>query len=118
MAWREIPANPYWHFNDNPEPTKLQELWSNMEIVGGVRTDGINQVFAQVRRVGDSDDADRGEISATYWNAKAGVFGVQPPSYYASLPIVGGDVLPDNLFIPLGSDALITSNGNFFLVSP
>lgn len=118
MAWREIPANPYWQFNDDPSPTKLQEIWENMEVVGGVRTDGINQVFAQVRRVGDPDDANRGELSATYWNAQAGVFGVQPPSYYASLPIVGGGVVIDNLFIPLGSDALITSDGNFFLVSP
>lgn len=118
MAWREIPENPYWHFNDSPDVTKLQELWENMSFVGGVRTDGPNQIYVQVRRVGDSDDANRGEINATYWNAKAGVFGVQPPSYYASLPIVGGGVVIDNLFIPLGSDALITSDGNFFLVSP
>lgn len=115
MAWRKIPANPYWQFNDNPAPGKLQQLWENMEVVGGVRTDGINQVFAQVRRVGDSDDADRGEISATYWNAKAGVYGVQPPSYYASLPIAITGL--ENVFIPLGANALITADSKVFLVA-
>jgi hypothetical protein len=115
MAWKQIPGNPNWQFNDDPP---VNNRWANMTFVGGVRTDGVNQVFAQVRRAGDPDDADRGEISATYWNAKVGVYGVQSPSYYSSLPTVGGDdVLPDNRFIPLGSDVLITSNGNFFLVS-
>lgn len=115
MSWREIPGNPYWNFKDDPVPTKLQDLWENMAFIGGVRTDGPNQIFAQVRRVGDSDDANRGEMSATYWNAKVGVFGVQPPSYYDSLPTVD---VPDNLYIPSGADALITADGNFFLVSP
>jgi hypothetical protein len=109
MAWKEIPGNPYWYWNDNPPADKLPN-------VDGVRTRGLSQIFSQVRRVEDPEDADRGEISATYWNAKVGVLGIQDAAYYASLPTVGGPTI-DNLFIPVGSDALITSDGNFFLVA-
>lgn len=87
MAWKQIPGNPNWQFNDDPQ---LPVRWQNMGYVNGVRTDGVNQVYAQVRRNSDPDDANRGEISATYYNAKVGVFGIQPSSYYSSLPSIGG----------------------------
>lgn len=89
MTWRKIPGNSYWEFNDNPDPGKLQSIWSNMGFVNGVRTDGQNQIFAQVRKVGESDTTDRGEMSATYWNAVVGVYGVQSASYYQNLEGVG-----------------------------
>ena len=114
MAWRAIPKNPDWQFNDTPKRKKNNSLWENMDFVGGVRTDGENQIFVQVRRAGDPDDADDGEISATYWNAKAGVLGVQPPSYYANLPIIG--LITYDVFVPVGADSLKTSDGNLFLV--
>lgn len=87
MAWKQIPGNPNWQFNDDPQ---LTVRWQSMGYVNGVRTDGVNQIYAQVRRNGDPDNANRGEISATYYNAKVGVFGVQPGSFYSSLPSIGG----------------------------
>ena len=44
MAWREIPGNPYWEFNDE----SVSDTYGNMVVVAGVRTDGINQVYARV----------------------------------------------------------------------
>lgn len=79
MAWKEIPGNPFWYWKDDPSEDKLEN-------VDGIRTKGLSQIFSQVRRAEDPEDADRGEISATYWNAKVGVLGVQDASYYANLP--------------------------------
>ena len=83
MAWKEIPGNPYWYWNDTPPAESLSN-------VAGVRTKGLSQIFSQVRRFDDPDDANRGEMSATYWNAKVGVLGVKDATYYSLLPTVGG----------------------------
>jgi len=85
MTWRRIPGNPHWEFNDDSANGK----YGNMNVVAGIRTDGINQVYARVRRVGDSSDSNIGEIAATFHNAKAGVIGVQQSSFYLSQPVSG-----------------------------
>ena len=79
MAWKEIPGNPYWYWNNDPPADGLTNE-------AGIRTKGLSQIFSQVRRFDDPEDANRGEISATYWNAKVGVYGVQDAAYYAGLP--------------------------------
>jgi hypothetical protein len=109
MAWRKIPGNPYWEFNDE----SVSDTYGNMVVVAGVRTDGINQVYARVRRVGDPDDADRGEIAATFHNAKAGVYGVQTPTFYLSQRNVDGVFV--SFFLSNG-DTMITADGLTFTV--
>ena len=109
MAWREIPGNPYMEFNDE----NAVDTYDNMVVVSGVRTDGINQYYARVRFVGDPDDADRGEISATYHNANAGVVGIQPAFFFLSQRNVNGVFIP---FLLAGSDRLITADGLSFTV--
>jgi len=106
MTWRRIPGNPYWEFNDETVNAKYE----NMNVVAGVRTDGINQIYARVRRVGDPINANRGEIVATFHNANAGVIGVQPSSFYLSQPEA---TVP---FILSNGDAMITADGLTFTV--
>lgn len=109
MAWREIPGNPYMEFNDE----NLVDVYDNMVVVSGVRTDGPNQYYARVRFTGDPDGVDRGEISATYHNANAGVLGIQLPAFYLSQRNVSGVFIP---FLLPGSNRLITADGLFFTV--
>ena len=47
-----------------PQQRKLWALSSN-----GVRTIGATSVYVQVRKTGDANDANRGEISKSYWDA-------------------------------------------------
>jgi len=86
MAWKQIPGNPNWQFNDAPP---VNNRWANMTFVGGVRTDGDRQIYAQVRRNSDPDGTNRGELSATFYNAKAGVIGRQLAAFYTALPAIG-----------------------------
>ena len=79
MTWKKIPGNPYWYWNDNPPAGSLSNE-------SGIRTKGQTQIFSQVRLFDDPEDANRGEISATYWNAQVGVLGVQNAAYYSNLP--------------------------------
>ena len=77
MAWQPIPNNPNWEYNDNPpDPgagSPLRALW--LLQTAGIRTRGsgatTHQVYTQVRRVGDAVDANRGELSKTYWDSRA-----------------------------------------------
>ena len=72
MAWVNIPNLSGWQYQNAPadpgatlpQQRKLWALSSN-----GVRTIGSTSVYVQVRKVGDANDANRGEISKSYWDA-------------------------------------------------
>lgn len=74
MAWQSITNNPDWEYNDNPpDPgagSPLRALW--LKQTGGIRTvgsgSGAYEIYTQVRKVGDGDSADRGELSKTFWD--------------------------------------------------
>jgi len=72
MAWKGIPNNPHWQYNDAPaDPganSPYRPLW--LKQTAGVRTnsDG-NKVYTMVRKVGDTSDNSLGEISKTFWDA-------------------------------------------------
>ena len=74
MAWVQIPNNPYWEYDTNPQDPggALSLLWSLG--VAGIRTnaDG-NEVYMNCRRVGSSDASRPSEISKTYWDNQSGV---------------------------------------------
>lgn len=74
MAWQNIPNNPNWQYDDNPPDPggKQSALWAKQTT--GIRTDGVNQYYTRVRRVPkDATDANanRGELSKTYWDNQA-----------------------------------------------
>ena len=77
MAWVAIPNNPNWEYdNAPPDPgadSPLRPLW--LKQTAGIRTfgtgPGAHQVYTRVRRVGDGPDADRGELSKTFWDSRA-----------------------------------------------
>lgn len=73
MAWQSIPNNPNWEYQDSPpDPganSPLRPLW--LKQTNGIRTFGTHEVYTQVRRIpedADDDNANRGEISKTYWD--------------------------------------------------
>jgi len=70
MAWQNIPGNPNWQYDDNPpDPGGKQSiLWAKQ--TGGVRTDGSHQVYTRVRKIDDTADETRGELSKTFWDQR------------------------------------------------
>ena len=73
MAWVAIPNNPNWEYNNDPtDPGATNALRGQWVLSSnGVRQqkDGT-QVYVQVRRVGDTADANRGELSKSFWDAR------------------------------------------------
>ena len=72
MAWVAIPNPTGWEYQNapaDPGATKPQhrKLW--LLSSNGIRTIGSTSVYTQVRKVGDANDANRGEISKSYWDA-------------------------------------------------
>ena len=70
MAWQNIPGNPNRQYDDNPPDPggKQTALWQKQ--TAGVRTDGSHQVYTRVRKVTDTADATRGELSKTFWDQR------------------------------------------------
>lgn len=70
MAWQNIPGNPNWQYDDNPPDPggKQTALWQKQ--TAGVRTDGSHQVYTRVRKVTDTADETRGELSKTFWDQR------------------------------------------------
>ena len=68
MAWTPIPTNPNWQYDNNPPDPggKQSALWAKQ--TGGVRTDGVNEYYTRVRRITDTTDITRGELSKTFWD--------------------------------------------------
>ena len=71
MAWVAITNNPNWEYNNQPtDPSNvassLRPLW--LKQTSGIRTFKGHEVYTQVRRVGDPPQANRGELSKTYWD--------------------------------------------------
>ncbi len=72
MAWVNIPNLSGWQYQNAPADPgatlpQQRKLWALSS--GGVRTIGSTSVYTQVRKVGDANDANRGEISKSYWDA-------------------------------------------------
>ena len=78
MAWVAITNNPNWQYNNSPEDpgagSPLRALW--LKQTNGIRTigsgAGAHQVYSEVRRVGDTTNRSRGELSKSYWDAREG----------------------------------------------
>jgi hypothetical protein len=97
MGWRRIPNNPAWVFDDTE----------------GVKTRGDNQVYKKVRRIYDDENINRGEMNANYYNAKVGVLGAQPNSYYENLPIHG--LVPWSPIVASGgTEYIVERNGVWY----
>tara|TARA_B100001939_G_C16524660_1_gene439393 strand:+ start:75 stop:299 length:225 start_codon:yes stop_codon:yes gene_type:complete len=74
MAWVSIPNNSNWEYqNSPPDPgatSALRRLW--LQQTGGIRTESTgSQIYTHVRKVGDANDANRGELSKSYWDAQS-----------------------------------------------
>lgn len=73
MAWVNIPNNPNWEYDNAPaDPgagSPLRPLW--LKQTAGVRTEFGHSVYTKVRKVGDGPNADRGEMSKSYWDSRA-----------------------------------------------
>ena len=70
MAWRDIPNNPHWEYNDSPvDPgpkSRMHHLWLRQS--GGIRLNGIFSTYTRVRRKGSTSE-DMGELSKNFWDA-------------------------------------------------
>ena len=68
MAWTPIPNNPNWQYDNNPPDPggKQSALWAKQ--TGGVRNFRGHEVYTRVRRVTDTTDITRGELSKTFWD--------------------------------------------------
>lgn len=75
MAFVNIPNNPHWEYDNapaDPGPNSPQRaLWQLS--TNGIRTDSTtgHQVYTKVRKVGDGPDANRGELSKSFWDAQS-----------------------------------------------
>jgi surface protein len=73
MAWVAIPNNPDWEYNNDPtDPGATNALRRQWVLSSsGVRQqkDGT-QVYVQVRRVGDTANTNKGELSKSFWDAR------------------------------------------------
>ena len=72
MAWVNIPNLSGWQYQNAPADPgaslpQQRKLWAKSS--NGVRTTGGTSVYVQVRKTGDANDANRGEISKSYWDA-------------------------------------------------
>jgi len=72
MAWKGIPNNPHWQYDDAPaDPganSPYRPLW--LKQTEGIRTNsGGNEVYTKVRKVGITVDT-MGELSKTFWDAQ------------------------------------------------
>lgn len=79
MTWKPIPNNPHWEYNDAPAEPSVgsphRALW--LRQTDGVRTANYaeyghspHKVYVDTRRVGDTTDTSRGELSKSFWDAK------------------------------------------------
>lgn len=74
MTWQTITNNPTWQYQDNPaqpdSASPFYPLWTKQ--TNGIRTVGSGagayEVYTQVRRVGDSDTVNLGELNKTFWD--------------------------------------------------
>ena len=85
MAWKNIPGKTGWQFRDDPVNPGFKRSALHNKQTDGVRTRGLNQVYAETKKTTDPDGKNRGEISATFYNKE-----VKPASFFSSLPAVGG----------------------------
>ena len=73
MAWVSIPNNSLWEYQNSPaDPgagSPLRTLW--LEQSNGIRTKLGHSVYTQTRKVGDSNTANRGELSKSFWDAQS-----------------------------------------------
>ena len=76
MAWVTIPNNPNWEYDNNPTDPGVgsphRALWLTQ--TDGVRTfgsgAGAHEVYVKVRKVGETADTSRGELSKSFWDAR------------------------------------------------
>ena len=73
MAWKDIPNNPNWEYNDSPVDPGVgnarRPLW--LKQTNGIRLsrDGIFSTYTNVRKKGSTSE-DMGELSKNFWDAQ------------------------------------------------
>lgn len=74
MAFVNIPNNSNWEYDNNPSDpgatSALRSLW--LKQTAGIRTESTgSKIYTRVRKVGDGPNANRGELSKSYWDAQS-----------------------------------------------
>jgi hypothetical protein len=86
MAWKDIPNNPNWEYNDSPvDPgpmSRRRPLWLKQS--GGIRVNGIFSTYTRVRRKGSTSE-DMGELSKNFWDAQGTDDDVDPDLSFRTL---------------------------------
>jgi len=73
MAWVAIPNNPDWEYDN--AATAADCIAANGTTASGIRTftsasGGVHLMYVKVRRVGETGDTSKGELSKSFWDAK------------------------------------------------
>lgn len=73
MAWVAIPNNPDWEYDN--AATAADCIGANGTTTSGIRTftsasGGVQLTYVKVRRVGETGDTSKGELSKGFWDAK------------------------------------------------
>jgi len=73
MAWVAIPNSPDWEYDNMA--TSADCVGANGSCVSGIRTftptsGSVQLTYIKVRRVGDTADTSRGELSKSFWDAR------------------------------------------------
>ena len=73
MTWVAIPNSPDWEYDDMA--TSADCVGANGSCVSGIRTftptgGSVQLTYIKVRRVGDTADTSRGELSKSFWDAR------------------------------------------------
>ena len=73
MAWVAIPNNPDWEYDN--AATAADCPAANGTTASGIRTftsasGGVQPTYVKVRRVGETGDTSKGELSKSFWDAK------------------------------------------------
>jgi hypothetical protein len=62
MAWKAIPNNPNWEYDDSVGSAGIR-VWVSP------KTSNTHEVYVNCRKVGSAEPSRESEISKTYWDA-------------------------------------------------
>jgi hypothetical protein len=74
MAFVPIPNNPHWEYDNapaDPGPNSPQRALWQLSANGIRQFKNGTEVYTKVRKVGDGPDANRGELSKSFWDAQS-----------------------------------------------